>query len=30
LNVAMLALPVVLWVLVCWREIGVLLQSVAK
>lgn len=27
LNVAMLALPVVLWVLVCWREIGTMLRS---
>jgi hypothetical protein len=30
LNVAMLALPIVLWVLVCWREIGVLLQADPK
>jgi hypothetical protein len=26
LNVAMLALPVVLWVIVCWREIGTMLR----
>jgi hypothetical protein len=27
LNVAMLALPVILWIVVCWRQIGASLQQ---